>query len=134
MVETVKQVTVFLTDQPGELAQVLALLAEASINIRALSGNPRAEDHGTVRFVVDDPERAVEVLKPVALATRVMDVLLIRMPDRPRAILEVTERLAAAGVNIEFVYGSVSAPGIPAPAVFKVSDIEKARNALGELF
>lgn len=128
-----KQITVFLSDQPGELAHAFAALAESDINITALSGNPMAADHGTVRFVVNDAERACRVLDPVTLAVRIAEVLLIEMPDRPRALLAVTECLASAGVNIEYVYGSVTDPGTPAVAVFKVSDTRKAIQALESL-
>ncbi len=130
MIHAAKQVTVFLTDKPGELARAFAALADANVNIRALSGNPKAGDHGTVRFVPDDVDAAVKALTPVVLAVRVADVLIIQMPDRPRALLEVTERLASASVNIEYVYGSVTDPGLPSSAVFKVSDPEAGLKAL----
>ncbi|HEY3412649.1 MAG TPA: ACT domain-containing protein [Armatimonadota bacterium] len=130
MVTIVKQVTVFLTDKPGQLANAQAALADAGINIRALSSIPLASDHGTAHFVVDDAPGAEKALAPVGLAVRTTDVLLVQMPDRPRALLEVTQRLANAGVNIQYVYGTVTAPGFPSPAVFKVSDIEAAVKAL----
>ena len=130
MVTIVKQVTVFLTDKPGQLANAEAALADAGINIRALSSIPLASDHGIAHFVVDDAPAAEKALGPVGLAVRTTDVLLVEMPDRPRALLEVTQRLADAGVNIQYVYGSVAAPGAPAPAVFKVSDIDAGAKAL----
>lgn len=130
MVTIVKQVTVFLTDKPGQLANAESALAEAGINIRALSSIPLASDHGVAHFVVDDGPAAEKALAPVALAVRTTDVLFVQMPDRPRALLEVTQRLADAGVNIQYVYGSVAAAGTPAPAVFKVDDIDTAVLAL----
>ena len=133
MVTIEKQVTVFLVDEPGALAAAETALADAGINIRALSSLPMASDHGTAHFVVDNADAAEIALKPVGLAVRTNDVLLVQMPDRPRALLYVTQRLADAGVNIKYVYGSVASPGAPAPAVFAVSDIEAGAKALADI-
>lgn len=132
-VTVVPQITIFMTDRPGELARAETALADAGVNIRALSATPVASDHATAHLVVDNASLACTALAPVTLAVRTVDVLFIQMPDRPRALLEVTQCLADAGVNIKHVYGSVTDPGLPAPAVFNVSDLEAAQKALAAM-
>ena len=69
-----RQVSVFLANSPGKLAEVVGPLAAAGINLRALS-IAEAEDYGILRMIADDPDEALAVLEGLGVTTKVIEVL-----------------------------------------------------------
>jgi hypothetical protein len=125
------QLSVFLVNKPGVLARVCQQLADARINIHALSMMDSTE-HGVLRMVVEDPVRARSALTPLAVPITETTVLAATLPNRPGALADVVERLAANHINVNYAYCTAGAPGGKARGIFRVSDLNKAMKVLSE--
>lgn len=128
----IKQLSVFVGNEPGRLVNMLSPLAHNQINIRALSVADSA-DFGVVRMVVSDTEGSVKVLHDAGFILRVNDVLAYEMPNTPGGLLNsVAEPLSKAGINLEYFYAFVHSELGKAMVVLKVSDLERAEGVLEE--
>lgn len=126
----IKQVSVFLGNEPGRLVDMLKPLADNQIDIQALSV-AEAADFGIVRMVVSDTEGAVKALHDAQFTVRVNEVLAYEMPNVPGGLLKaVAEPLAKAGINVEYFYAFVGSEPGKAMVVLKVSDLEGAESVL----
>ena len=96
----VRQLTVFLENRSGRLAEVADILGKADINIRGFSTTEAAE-YGIVRLIVTDPERARQLLHDAGFTTHFSSVICLRVPDHPGALATALEQLAAANVSID---------------------------------
>ncbi len=99
----VKQISIFLKNQPGELMKVTGLLKENGINIRALTVAETA-DFGLLRLIVNDPDRCVKILKDQNFLVDLTEIMAIEMSDQPGGLHEIATMLGSAGVNIEYLY------------------------------
>ncbi len=127
-----KQVSVFVENRPGRLKVVLEALARADINIRALS-IADAADFGIVRLILSDTEKGLEAIRAAGFAASTNDVLRVEVGDRPGGLLKaVAEPLAAAGINLEYVYAFADRPLEHAVVVLKVGDIDAAEKLIGQ--
>lgn len=127
-----KQVSVFAENRAGRLKTLLAVLARAEINIRALSIADTA-DFGIVRMILSDTDEGLEAIRAAGFAASTNDVLRVEVPDQPGGLLQaVAEPLAAAGVNIEYVYAFADNPEKHAMVVLKVGDIDAAERLLSK--
>ena len=126
-----KQVSAFVENKPGRLAEMLQVLKDAGVNIRALSVADTA-DFGVIRMILSDTEKGLEVLRGAGVTARSSDVLRVEVPDVPGGLLEhVARPLNDGGVSIEYLYAFVDpAPG-KATVVLKADNIEKALRILG---
>lgn len=128
----IKQVSVFVSNEPGHLSAMLRPLADNQIDIQALSV-AESTDYGIVRMVVSDTEVAIEALHAAQFATRVTDVLAYEMPNLPGGLLNtIIDPLAKAGINVEYFYAFTESAAGKARVVFKVSDPERAEQVLGK--
>jgi hypothetical protein len=125
------QFSVFLANKPGVLARVVQRLAENRINIVALSMMDSTE-HGVLRVVVQDPERARSTLAALDLPRTEQTVLLATLPNRPGALADVLQRLAAGHVNVHYAYCTTGAAGGRTLGIFKVDNLQKALHLLAE--
>jgi len=123
------QISVFLVNKPGVLAQVVGAIADAKINVVALT-IVDSHEHGVLRLVGDDPERLRQVLAQLNLPMHETEVLLIELPNRPGALASVALDLAEAHVNIEYAYVTTGAAGGKTTGIFKVDNLIKAGKAL----
>ncbi len=123
------QFSIFLINKPGVLASVTSALAKAKINIIALALMDSGE-HGTLRIVCDDPEKARKVLGRAHDRWTESDVLVLELENKPGAFSGVSERLAAEHVNISYAYCSGGAPGGRTTGVFKLADLKKSMRVL----
>src|SRR5437762_7488760 len=103
--ETTKQVSVFLENKPGRLANVLSALAREKVNITALTVMD-SHEHSVLRFVTDHPAKTHEVLRGLGTRHVEADVLLVELRNQPGALAHVCEVLAGEHVNIEYCYCS----------------------------
>ncbi len=127
-----KQVSVFVENRPGRLKLLLETLSKADINIRALSIADTA-DFGIVRMILSDTEKGIEVIRDAGLAVSTNDVLRVEVPDQPGGLLKaVAEPLAAAGINVEYVYAFADRPLENAMVVLKVGNIDAAERLIGK--
>ena len=125
----VEQISIFLENKSGRLAEVTGVLSKAGINIRALSLADTA-DFGILRLIVDKTDRAKEVLKQNAFAVSKTEVIGVEVPDRPGGLAEILGVLQAAGVNVEYMYAFVQRSGDNAIIIFRFDELDKAIQAL----
>lgn len=127
----VKQISVFLENKSGRLAQVTALLGKNSINIRALS-IADTTDFGILRLIVNDPDQAYRVLKEKGLTVAFTDVIAVEVADEPGGLARILQLLDRAGVNIEYLYAFVQKASNAALVVFRVEQLDEAVKELQE--
>ena len=99
----VSQISVFLENKSGRLAEVTRTLADAGINLGALS-IADTSDFGILRFICNDPDKAAQVLRDGGFSVGETEVLAVQVPHRPGALAGVMEALKALRVNIEYLY------------------------------
>lgn len=126
---SVKQISVFLENKKGRLADVTRILAAESVNIRALSLADTA-DFGVLRIIVNDAERCLAVLKKASFVAQVTDVVAIEVEDRPGGLARILEMLDAAGVNVEYMYAYVEKSKDNAVVICRIDDRERAAAVL----
>jgi len=126
---TIKQISIFLENKPGQLAGICRALAKAEVNIATLSLADTA-DFGIVRMIVDDHVKGCEVLAKAGYAVRETDVVMVTVADRPGGMAELMEKLDSAGVDIEYSYAYALGQGDKAVLVFRFADNAKAEAAL----
>ena len=124
-----KQISVFLENRRGRLADVTRLLAERQINIRALCV-AETVDYGVLRLVVNDPDRACKALAEEGFTVTETDVLAVEVADQPGGLSQVVEPLAKADINVEYLYAFVGRSGGKAIVVFRVEDLDGAIELL----
>ncbi len=127
--ETARQLSIFLNNKPGTLAEVCDALAERKINIYALSISDTT-DHSVVRMVVSDARRASYLLEERGVLVVENNVLLIENANKPGTLAGIAHALAKAKINIEYAYLATSPKSKTGLAVFRVSDTKKAVKIL----
>ncbi|MFY9121020.1 MAG: ACT domain-containing protein [Syntrophomonadaceae bacterium] len=126
-----KQISVFLENKAGRLSHVTRVLGEAGINIRALS-IADTSDFGILRIIVSDPEKAYRILKEADFTVSETEVIAVQVPDSPGGLATVLEQMSDANLNIEYLYAFLGTSGNDALVIFKVEDIEGARQTFKE--
>ena len=126
---TVRQISVFLENRPGSLAEVTRYLAEEHINLRAMS-IAESRDFGTIRIIASDQDACAEALSKRGYQYNEVDVLAAEMPDRPGGIAEVAEIIAQENINIEYGYAMVEKKENSAIIVLRVDDPYRASIVL----
>lgn len=127
----VKQISVFLENKSGRLAKVSRTLGDRRINIRALS-IADTTDFGILRLIASDPEQALSVLKEEGFTVSATEVIAVQVPDRPGGLADILGILEGAGINIEYLYAFVGKTLDDAVVVFRVEEIDRAIELLGE--
>ena len=125
----IRQISIFLENKPGQLSAICRDLADAGINIATLSLADTA-DFGIVRMIVDDHEKAKDVLAEKGHVVNVREVIAVCVPDRPGGMAEVMQVLDKGGANIEYSYAFAFHRGEKAVLVFRFDDNNKAESAL----
>ena len=124
----VSQISVFLENKSGRLAEVTQVLAENDINIRALC-IAETIDYGVLRLIANDPARARRVLAERGFTVTETNVLVVEIEDRPGALARVIKALAEAGINIEYIYAFLTRSE-KAFVVFRLEKMEQAAKTL----
>ncbi len=124
-----KQVTAFLENKPGRLANICSALGREKVNIQALTVMD-SKEHSVLRLVPDDIGKARAVLAALGTPYQETDVMVVEMDNRPGSLAKICERLAAEHVNIDYAYCSGGAGNGRALGVFKVSNVSRATQAL----
>lgn len=125
----VKQISIFLENKSGRLAQVTEVLGKNKINIRALS-IADTTDFGILRLIVNDPDKAYRVLKEAGFTVSFTDVIAVEVTDKPGGLAKVLKELDRAGINIEYLYAFVQKTANAALVVFRVEQLEEAVKVL----
>lgn len=121
----VKQISVFLENKWGRLAEATKILAESGINISALLVADTA-DHGVLRMIVNDPDKAHEVLKSKGFTVTETDVVAVEVSDQPGGLSKVLEALRVENINVEYIYCFLEKKTESAILILRVEDGDKA--------
>ncbi len=124
-----KQISVFLENKPGRLANVLSALAGEKVNLNAMTVMATHET-GVLRFVSDDKGKAHTALKNLGTRYSEADVVLLELRNQPGAMAHVCETLAGQHINVEYAYSGPGGRNGKSIGVFKVSNTEKAARIL----
>jgi hypothetical protein len=125
----IEQLSVFLENKTGRLAEMTRILGDAGFNMRALVVADTAE-FGVARVIVDRPNAARTALEEQGFGVNVTPMFAVEIPDRPGGLADVLGRLDEGGVNVEYAYAVVPPGGDSAVAVFRVEDVSAATDAL----
>jgi hypothetical protein len=126
---TVKQLSVFIENQPGKLVEALEALADAQVDLRALS-LADTSDFGILRAIVDKPNKAVEVLSEAGFLVKSNEVLAVVVGDKPGGLASIVRILSEAGVNIEYTYAFVAHSKDKAYVIIRADNNEDAVKTL----
>ena len=129
--QTTKQITVFLENKPGRLANVLAALAAEKVNITALSVMDKHE-HSVLRLTTDDPAKTSQVIQKLNTPFTEAEVLVVELKNQPGALSHVCEVLATEHINIDYAYCSSGGRNGKVVGIFRVSNAEKAMRVLAK--
>ncbi len=127
----VEQISVFLENKAGRLAEVTRILSEAKINIRALS-LADTSDFGILRLIVNDINKAKEELKRGGFTVGKTDVVAVEVSDQPGGLHHILRILQKANVNVEYMYAFVQQSGENAVLIFRFDNLEDAVRILKE--
>src|SRR5512138_3387440 len=123
----IEQISVFIENETGGLADVVNVLAKGAIDLRALSIADHP-DFGIVRLIADDTDRAAFALKDAGFTVRRTPVVAVLIPDRPGGLAKTLEALR--GISVEYMYAFVRKSGDEAVVVFRFDDVERAVERL----
>ena len=126
---SVRQISVFLENKKGRLAELTDTLEREGINMRALS-LADTMDFGVVRLIVDDVDRSLAVLRAAGFVAQVTEVVAIEVDDKPGGLHRILKVLDAAAINVEYLYAYVEKRKAAAVVICKVDDRGKAGEAL----
>ncbi len=125
----IKQVSVFVENESGNMADVLSVLGDNNIDISALSIADKT-DFGILRLIVSDPEKAVSILKAEGMIVKITDVIAIGIEDKSGSLAKALDVLKNADIAIEYLYAFIGKSAHGALVVIRADKPEEAINAL----
>ena len=127
----IRQISVFVENKPHRLADITGVLTDGDISIRAFSIADTA-DFGILRLIVNETDKAVELLKKAGAAVSITKVVGISIPDVPGSFAKVVKMLSDSGDNLEYSYAFLTPQAGYAYVIVRVEDNEKAEKILRE--
>lgn len=128
---TIKQLSVFVENRPGRLSAITRLFGDNGIDIRAMS-IADTKDFGILKLIVNDPDKALEVLKANDFSVTITNVIAIGIDDVPGGLAGAMETLYENNVSVEYMYAFISKTENTAYVIFRVENNENAALALKE--
>ncbi len=125
----VEQISVFVENTSGRLAEVAEVLARGGVNIRALALADTA-DFGILRLIVDETGRAEKILRDGGFTVGKTEVIAVEVPDRPGGLAGILAALRGKAINVEYMYAFVRKSGEHAVVIFRFDEIDKAIETL----
>lgn len=125
----VEQISIFIENKSGRLAEVTEALGDAGVNIRALS-LADTSDFGILRLIVDKTDLAKSTLKERGFTVNKTEVVAVEVPDRPKGLYGILQVLDRAAVNVEYMYAFVERCGGNAVIIFRFDNPEEAIRVL----
>lgn len=125
----IKQLSVFVENKPGRMAEIAGVLGNSNVDIRAISVADTS-DFGILRVIVDKPDIAVKALKENGMTVSLTDVLAVGIDDKPGSFARSLEVLAKEDIGIEYMYAFISRESGRAYIIIRADDGEKASKAL----
>ena len=127
----VKQLSIFMENRAGRMAEIARQLGEARINIRALS-LADTSDFGILRLIVNDVDKAMKILKDSGHTVSLTEVVAVEVPDSPGGLASVLEPLRDGSVNVEYMYAFVEKATDKAVVIFRFEDVDAAVKVLAK--
>jgi hypothetical protein len=125
----VEQISIFIENKSGRLAEITRILGEEEINIRALS-LADTSDFGILRLIVNDAARAKAALKERGFTVNKTEVVAVEVPDRPGGLSSILQTLDTQQINVEYMYAFVERCGGNAVIIFRFDETDKAIETL----
>ena len=125
----IKQVSIFVENKTGKMAEVLEILGENNIDISALSIADTA-DYGIIRLIVSDPYAAEKILKENGLIVKLTDVIAVGIEDKPGSLSKILKTLRESEIEIRYMYAFIGKHTQCALVILKTEDKEKTVDAL----
>lgn len=126
---SIKQISIFVENKQGRLAEITGLLSDNNININALSIADTA-DYGILRLIVSDTNKAYEALKKENITVSVTDVLAVAIDDVPGGFSKAVKALSDEGIGVEYAYAFITSQEGKAYVIFRVEENEPAVKVL----
>jgi hypothetical protein len=127
----VKQISIFIENQIGKIKDVIKVISDSGINIRALA-LADTKDFGILRIIVDKPLEANAKLKESGYTVRITEVLAIEVPDEPGGLFNVLEKFEANSISIEYMYAFVEKNNEKAIMIFRIENIDGAISQISK--
>jgi len=127
----VKQISIFLENKKGRLAEVTKVLAENNVDIKALS-LADTSDFGMLRLIVNRPDDCLKVLKANDFVVQETEVVAVEVEDKPGGLGRVLSLLDANGINVEYMYATIEKKADRAAVIFKTVDRARTEKVLNE--
>jgi len=125
----INQVSVFVENKKGTLAEITGILASANLSIRAFSISDTT-DFGILRLIVNDPEKAKEVLQNAGIAVSMTKVIAIKMYDQPGSMHQIMAKLNDLDISVEYAYAFISHKKNDAYIIIRVEDVENVSKTI----
>ncbi len=127
----VRQISVFMENRAGRLREITSILANAKINLRAMT-LADTSDFGILRLIVDNPDKAVEILRNEGFTLRENTVIACVIEDKPGGLADILNVLANQNISVEYMYGFLGKHEHEAVMIIRVEKTETAIEALLE--
>ena len=121
----IPQLSLFVPNTPGTMADIAAILGDIGVNIRAMS-LADTNDFGVLRMVLDNTDKARQVLKDYGYPVRLNEVIAVEIDDRPGALGRLLRVLADDGRNVEYMYAFVQKNADRAVLMLRLEDLDRA--------
>ena len=125
----VTQISVFLENKTGQLAEVTRWMAQHGVNLRAVS-IADSQDFGILRVIAENPEQMLKNLSDEGYTAIATQVLAVALPDKPGSMAKILGVLSEANVAVEYTYAFISRREQEAIMIFRVDDNNVAQTAL----
>ncbi len=125
----IQQISIFLENAAGRLAEVTRVLKDGGVNLRAIMIADTA-DFGILRVITDDPEKARKILEAAKFTTKTTEVLAVTISDKVGSLADVLHIFEENGINIEYLYAALDKVGETAVVIFKVEDLKRGLSVV----
>ena len=125
----VKQLSIFVENKSGAIAHITNLLGSNNINIRSLQ-IADSTDFGILRLIVDDVNKALDLVKAEGYTAKLTDVISVVVPDKPNGLNDLLKILSDNNIEIDYLYVFIGKNNLGAQAILKSSNIEKVEALL----
>ena len=125
----IKQISVFMENRPGRLAEITKVLSDNDIDVRAIN-IADTTDYGILRMIVNDEVKAEKVLRENNMTASVTDVIAISIPDTVGAFSTVINLLKDKDISIEYIYSFIGEKSNKAVIVIKTNKLDESLEVL----
>lgn len=126
---TIQQISVFLENRAGQLAEITAILAEHDIDLRAIH-IAETTDYGVLRIITSRPQEAASILLNSGCVLSMTPVLAAAVPDKPGGLAKLLAIVAKAEIDIEYMYSMFGRGDGLAYMIFRVADMDRLASVL----